>query len=157
MNDSLLCIKLSSDICDRRKVTSLSHTHNHFYTLIKVFPRLRGSDSCFILSQTCSAEQAEEAAWPIIAVRKCGEHSISAVNDYWTEEAYGMKSSFAIVLFQVELHSDIMVCLCKTVWVSFFFFCPVKYCSLIWTECEHTLINQVESVQSWRAEKLKKY
>lgn len=83
MNDSVLCIKLSSDICE---VTSLSHTHNHFYTLVKVFPRLRGSEkdhrSCFILSQTCSAEQAEEAAWPIIAARKRGEHSISVVNDY---------------------------------------------------------------------------
>lgn len=60
----------------------LSLSHDHFYTVVKVFPRLGGSDSCFILSQTCSAEKAEEEAWPIIAVRKCGEHSISAVDDY---------------------------------------------------------------------------
>lgn len=158
MNDSLLCIKLSSDICDRRKVTSLSHTHNHFYTLIKVFPRLRGSDSCFILSQTCSAEQAEEAAWPIIAVRKCGEHSISAVNDYWTEEAYGMKSSFAIVLFQVELHIDIMVCLCKTVWVSFFFLpSKVLFSDLDWMRTHTDKPGWVSSeLKSWETQKVLK-
>lgn len=125
------CIKLSSHICDRKKVTSLTHTHNHFYTLIKVFSCLRGSDFCFLLSQSCSAEQAEEAAWPIIAVRKCGEHSISAVNDYWTEGAHGMKSSFAIVLFQVEQHSDMMICLCKTVWV-FFLSSKVLFSDLDW-------------------------
>ncbi len=59
MNDSVLCIKLSSDICDasdgshiRTVPLSLSPSHDHFYTLVKVFPGLRRSDSCFILSQT---------------------------------------------------------------------------------------------------------
>jgi len=76
MNDLVICIRWEP----YQNVTSLSH--NHFYTLVKGCPRLRGSDSCFILSQTCSAEQAEEEAWPIIAVRTHGEHSISAVDDY---------------------------------------------------------------------------
>ncbi len=85
INDSVLCMKLSSDICDasdgshiRTVPLSLAPSHDHFYTLVKVFPGLRGSASCFILSQT----QAEKAACPIIAVRKRGEHSVIAVDDY---------------------------------------------------------------------------
>lgn len=60
---------------------TLSSSHDHFYTLVKVFPGLRGSDSSFILSQT----QAENAACPIIAVRKHGEQSTASVQSMTTE------------------------------------------------------------------------
>lgn len=135
MNDSVLCIKLSSDICDASDgshIRTVPLSHDHFYTLVKVFPGLRGSDSCFYTVTDAgrgSSVPHYSSQKTCRAQRQCSRWLLS-----WRSSRYGSSFVVVVVTIQVEPHNDMTACWSKTLYL--FMSSKVLLSNLDW--CKHT-------------------